>query len=69
VGSVGVLRTQRCHLRAGFQQCQSFVEMGTVRSIVLLLFLQKQNLASAIYLFGLSTLLKRCCPLGRTVPC
>ena len=31
VGSVGVLRTQLCHLRAGFQQCKSFVEMGTVR--------------------------------------
>jgi hypothetical protein len=28
-----------------------------VRSIVLLLFLQKQNLANAIYLFGLGTLL------------
>jgi hypothetical protein len=27
------------------------------RSIVLLLFLQKQNLATAIYLFGLGTLL------------
>ena len=27
------------------------------RSIVLLLFLQKQNLANAIYLFGLGTLL------------
>ena len=31
VDSVGVLRAQRCHLRAGFQQCKSFVEMGTVR--------------------------------------
>ena len=31
VGGVGVLRARRCHLRAGFQQCQSFVEMGTVR--------------------------------------
>jgi hypothetical protein len=31
VGSVGVLRSRRCHLRAGFQQCKSFVEMGTVR--------------------------------------
>ena len=31
VGSLGVLRARRCHLRAGFQQCQSFVEMGTVR--------------------------------------
>ncbi len=30
-GGVGVLRARRCHLRAGFQQCQSFVEMGTVR--------------------------------------
>ena len=29
---------------------------GTDRSIVLLLFLQKQNLANAIYLFGLGTL-------------
>jgi hypothetical protein len=29
--SVGVLRARRCHLRAGFQQCKSFVEMGTVR--------------------------------------
>jgi hypothetical protein len=26
-GSVGVLRARRCHLRAGFQQCKSFVEM------------------------------------------
>jgi hypothetical protein len=25
-GSVGVLRARRCHLRAGFQQCKSFVE-------------------------------------------
>ena len=32
---------------------------GDVSSIVLLLFLQKQNLANAIYLFGLGTLL--CC--------
>ena len=31
VGSVGVLRARCCHLRAGFQQCKSFVEMGTVR--------------------------------------
>jgi hypothetical protein len=31
VGSVGVLRALRGHLRAGFQQCKSFVEMGTVR--------------------------------------
>ena len=31
VGGVGVLRARRCHLRAGFQQCKSFVEMGTVR--------------------------------------
>jgi hypothetical protein len=31
VDSVGVLRARRCHLRAGFQQCKSFVEMGTVR--------------------------------------
>ena len=31
VGGVSVLRTQRCHLRAGFRQCKSFVEMGTVR--------------------------------------
>jgi hypothetical protein len=23
--------SRRCHLRAGFQQCKSFVEMGTVR--------------------------------------
>ena len=28
---LGVLRARRCHLRAGFQQCKSFVEMGTVR--------------------------------------
>jgi hypothetical protein len=28
---MGVLRTLCCHLRAGFQQCKSFVEMGTVR--------------------------------------
>jgi hypothetical protein len=28
---VGVLRARRCHLRAGFQQCKSFVEMCTVR--------------------------------------
>jgi hypothetical protein len=28
---VGVLRAWHCHLRAGFQQCKSFVEMGTVR--------------------------------------
>ena len=27
VGGVGVLRARRCHLRAGFQQCKSFVEM------------------------------------------
>ena len=27
--SVGVLREQHCHLRAGFQQCKSFVEMDT----------------------------------------
>jgi hypothetical protein len=26
-----VLRARRCHLRAGFQQCKSFVEMCTVR--------------------------------------
>jgi hypothetical protein len=26
-----VLRAWRCHLRAGFQQCKSFVEMCTVR--------------------------------------
>ncbi len=31
VSSVGVVRAMRCHLRAGFQQCKSFVEMGTVR--------------------------------------
>ncbi len=31
VGSVGVMRSLCCHLRAGFQQCKSFVEMGTVR--------------------------------------
>jgi hypothetical protein len=30
-GSVGVLRAMRCHLRAGFQQCKSFVEMCAVR--------------------------------------
>ena len=30
-GRVGVLRARRCHLRAGFQQCKSFVEMCTVR--------------------------------------
>ncbi len=30
VSSVGVLRARR-HLRAGFQQCKSIVEMGTVR--------------------------------------
>ena len=30
-GDVGVLRARRCHLRAGFQQCKSFVEMCTVR--------------------------------------
>jgi hypothetical protein len=34
-GSVGVLRARRCHLRAGFQQCKSFVEMGTVRCCLL----------------------------------
>ena len=34
VGGVGVLRSRRCHLRAGFQQCKSFVEMGTVRCCV-----------------------------------
>jgi hypothetical protein len=28
---VGVLRARHCHLRAGFQQCKSFVEMCTVR--------------------------------------
>jgi hypothetical protein len=28
---VGVLRAWHCHLRAGFQQCKSFVEMDTVR--------------------------------------
>ncbi len=28
---MGVLQTLCCHLRAGFQQCKSFVEMGTVR--------------------------------------
>jgi hypothetical protein len=28
---VGVLRSLQCHLRAGFQQCKSFVEMCTVR--------------------------------------
>jgi hypothetical protein len=28
---VGVLRARRCHLRAGFQQFKSFVEMCTVR--------------------------------------
>ena len=31
VGIVGMLRVMCCHLRAGFQQCKSFVEMGTVR--------------------------------------
>jgi hypothetical protein len=31
VGRVGVLRARLCHLRAGFQQCKSFVEMCTVR--------------------------------------
>jgi len=30
-GGVGVLRARHCHLRAGFQQCKSFVEMCTVR--------------------------------------
>jgi hypothetical protein len=25
-----ILRALRCHLRAGFQQCKSFVEMCTV---------------------------------------
>jgi len=30
-GDVGVLRARRCHLRAGFQQCKSFVEMCIVR--------------------------------------
>jgi hypothetical protein len=30
-GSVGVLPARRCNLRAGFQQCKSFVEMCTVR--------------------------------------
>jgi hypothetical protein len=29
--SVGVIRMRHCHLRAGFQQCKSFVEMCTVR--------------------------------------
>ncbi len=28
---VDVLRVRCCHLRAGFQQCKSFVEMVTVR--------------------------------------
>ncbi len=32
-------------------------ELPLLSSIVLLLFLQKQNLANAIYLFGLGTLL------------
>jgi hypothetical protein len=45
-----------CSRRAGLQQCKSFVEM---MMIVLLLFLQKQNLANTIYLFGLCTLLSR----------
>ncbi len=31
VGSLDVLRVLRCHLRAVFQQCKSFVEMCTVR--------------------------------------
>jgi hypothetical protein len=31
VVGVGVLRVRRCHVRASFQQCKSFVEMGTVR--------------------------------------
>jgi hypothetical protein len=36
VGSVGVLREMCCHLlRAGFQQCESFVKMGTVRCCLL----------------------------------
>ena len=35
VGSMGVLRAMRCHWRAGFQQCQAFVEMGTVRCCLL----------------------------------
>ena len=36
---MGVLRARRCHLRAGFQECKSFVEMCTVRSCqTLLLF-------------------------------
>ena len=30
-GRLGVFRARRCHLRAGFQQCKSFVEMDTVR--------------------------------------
>jgi hypothetical protein len=29
---MGVLRAQRCHLRAGFQQCRSSVEMDTCAS-------------------------------------
>jgi hypothetical protein len=35
VGSMGVLRARRYHLRAGFQQCKSFVEMGTVKYCLL----------------------------------
>ena len=34
VCSVNVLLEQSCHIRAGFQQCKSFVEMGTVRCCV-----------------------------------
>ena len=41
------------------QRPRNSKEFRIVRSIVLLLFLQKQNLATAIYLFGLGTLLTR----------
>ena len=40
VGSVGLLRARCCHLRTGFQQCKSFVEMGTVRCCFCCLLIQ-----------------------------
>jgi hypothetical protein len=47
----------RCRWRTQLQKLGRATAMHPQIDIVLLLFLQKQNLANAIYLFGLGTLL------------
>jgi len=51
----------RGHMRMGMCVCARVRRkyLFVLLMIVLLLFLQKQNLANAIYLFGLGTLLSR----------